>query len=135
MGRVAGPAPLPAHVLAGRSRPLLTKFLSSLLGQLNGKEIAKLVGVAPINRDSGKQNRQRKVWGGRAAIRATLYMAALVAARCNPVIRAFYQRLCAAGKPKKVALTACMRKLLIALNAMVKSGQPWRAEAVAQLAA
>ena len=96
------------------------------LGQLNRKQIAALVGVAPHARDSGTLRGKRMVWGGRAAVRAVLYMGALVAAQFNPVIRAFYQRLRAAGKPAKVALTACMRKLLIILNAMVRTGRPWR---------
>src|SRR5260370_804354 len=88
---------------------LTTTLLAELpeLGTLNRKQIAALVGVAPLNRDSGTMRGKRTVWGGRAQIRATLYMAAVVAARFNPVIRAFYQRLCAAGKAKKVALTAC----------------------------
>jgi len=96
------------------------------LGTLTRKQIAALVGVAPLNRDSGTWRGKRTVWGGRAQVRAVLYMAAVVAARFNPVIRAFYQRLCAKGKAKKVALTACMRKLLTILNAMQKSGTPWR---------
>jgi transposase len=94
------------------------------LGRLSHKEIAALVGVAPLNRDSGTHRGKRLVYGGRAPVRAALYMAALVASKCNPVIRAFYQRLRAAGKPAKVALTACMRKLLIILNAMARSGTP-----------
>jgi len=111
---------------------LTTTLLANLpeLGTLTGKQIAALVGVAPLNRDSGTWRGKRTVWGGRAQIRAPLYMAALVAARFNPVIRVFYQRLCAAGKAKKVALTACMRKLLIILNAMLKHRTPWRAELV-----
>lgn len=111
---------------------LTTTLLANLpeLGTLTGKQIAALVGVAPLNRDSGTWRGTRTVWGGRAQIRATLYMAAVVAARFNPVIRAFYQRLCAAGKAKKVALTACMRKLLIILNAMLKHRTPWRTELV-----
>ena len=95
------------------------------LGTLTGKQIAALVGMAPLNRDSGTWRGKRTVWGGRAQVRAVLYMAALVAARFNPVIRAFYQRLCAAGKAKKVALTACMRKRLIILNAMMKHRTRW----------
>lgn len=95
------------------------------LGQLNRKQIAALVGVAPHARDSGTLRGKRMVWGGRAPVRAVLYMGALVAAKFNPVIRAFYQRLRAAGKPAKVALTACMRKLLIIVNAMVRNGTPW----------
>jgi transposase len=96
------------------------------LGQLTRKQIASLVGVAPHARDSGTFRGKRMVWGGRAQVRAVLYMAALVAAKFNPVIRAFYQRLRTAGKPAKVALTACMRKLLTILNAMARSGEPWR---------
>ena len=95
------------------------------LGRLNRKEIAALVGVAPFNRDSGRWRGKRTTWGGRASVRAALYMAALVASQHNPVIRSFYQRLIQAGKPKKVALTACMRKLLVILNAMVKNNTPW----------
>ncbi len=111
---------------------MTTTLLANLpeLGTLTGKQIAALAGVAPLNRDSGTWRGKRTVWGGRAQIRATLYMAALVAARFNPVIRAFYQRLCATGKAKKVALTACMRKLLIILNAMLKHRTPWRTELV-----
>lgn len=96
------------------------------LGTLNRKRIAALVGVAPFNRDSGTLRGKRAVWGGRSRIRATLYMAALVASRYNPVISAFYQRLLAAGKAKKVALTACMRKLLVILNAMLKHHSSWQ---------
>jgi transposase len=109
---------------------LTTTLLANLpeLGTWTGKQIAVLVGVAPLNRDSGTLRGRRTVWGGRAHGRATLYVAAVVAARFNPVIRAFYQRLCAAGKAKKVALTACMRKLLTILNAMLKHRTPWRTE-------
>ena len=95
------------------------------LGTLGRRQAASLVGVAPLNRDSGALRGKRRVWGGRAQVRAALYMATLVATRFNPVIRAFYQRLCATGKPKKVALTACMRKLLTILNAMLKHRTPW----------
>ena len=95
------------------------------LGTLNRKQIAALVGVAPLNCDSGTLRGKRTVWGGRAHVRAALYIAALVASRCNPIIRSFYQRLCDRGKAKKVALTACMRKLLTILNAMVKHRTPW----------
>ena len=95
------------------------------LGALNRGQIAALVGVAPFNRDSGALRGKRTVWGGRSQVRAALYMATLVATRYNPVLRAFYQRLCAAGKPKKVALTACMRKLLTILNVMVKHNRHW----------
>jgi transposase len=96
------------------------------LGHLNGKQLAKLVGVAPLNDDSGQYRGKRRVWGGRAGVRTTLYMAALAATRHNAVIRAYYQRLLAKGKAKKLALTACMRKLLTILNAMVKSKTHWR---------
>jgi len=95
------------------------------LGRLNRKEIAALVGVAPFNRDSGKQQRQRHIRGGRAAVRTVLYMATVAGIRCNPVLRALYQRLINAGKAKKVALVACMRKLLTILNAMVRHRQTW----------
>lgn len=108
--------------------PVLARtLLASLpeLGTLNRKAIAALVGVAPLNRDSGTFRGRRRVWGGRAAVRAVLYMGTLVAVRHNPVLRAFYQRLRAAGKLPKVALTACMRKLLTILNAMVKHQQRW----------
>lgn len=96
------------------------------LGRLNRKQLAALVGVAPFNRDSGTLRGKRAIWGGRARVRRALYMAALSATKCNPVVKAFYQRLVAAGKAKKVALTACMRKLLTILNAMVKSQQKWQ---------
>lgn len=95
------------------------------LGTLNRKQIAALVGVAPLARDSGTLRGRRIVWGGRAPVRSALYMSALVASRHNPVIRAFYLRLRAAGKPRKVALTACARKLLTILNAMVRDETPW----------
>ena len=95
------------------------------LGTLDRRQIAALVGVAPFNRDSGTLRGKRAVWGGRARVRAILYMGAMVASRHNPVIRDFYQKLLAAGKPKKVALVACMRKLLVILNSMLKHGSPW----------
>ena len=95
------------------------------LGTLGRKQIAALVGVAPLNRDSGAMRGKRSVWGGRAHVRAALYMATLVATRWNPVVGAFYQRLLSAGKAKKVALVACMHKLLTILNAMLKHGTPW----------
>ena len=95
------------------------------LGRLDRRQIAALVGVAPFNRDSGSLRGKRMIGGGRAQVRRSLYMAALVATRFNPVIARFYQRLLAAGKPKKLALVACMRKLLTILNAMVRSGKPW----------
>ncbi len=96
------------------------------LGTLDRRQVAALVGVAPFNRDSGTLRGKRTVWGGRARIRAVLYMGALVASQYNPVIRDFYRRLLAAGKPKKLALTACMRKLLVILNSMLKHRSPWR---------
>ena len=107
---------------------LSCSLLASLpeLGTLNRKKIAALVGVAPLNRDSGKFKGKRSVWGGRAEVRRVLYMGTLVATRHNPVIKAFYQRLLQAGKPKKVALTACMRKLLTILNAMLKNRTAWQ---------
>jgi len=101
------------------------------LGRLNRKQIAALVGVAPHARDSGTLRGRRMVWGGRAPVRAVLYMSALTASRHNPVIRAFYQRLRAAGKPAKVALTACMRKLLVTLNAMMREQTHWTPAAMA----
>jgi len=97
------------------------------LGKLSGREVSALVGVAPINRDSGTMRGQRSIFGGRPAVRKVLFMAALVASRYNPVIKAFYQRLLAAGKPKKLALTACARKLLTILNAMARSGKTFDA--------
>jgi transposase len=96
------------------------------LGRLSHKAITALVGVAPLNCESGTLRGRRIVWGGRARVRTVLYMATLVATRHNPVIRAFYQRLCAAGKPKKVALVACMHKLLRILNAILRHRTPWR---------
>ena len=97
------------------------------LGQLSRHQIAALVGVAPLNRDSGTRQGPRVTWGGRATVRAPLYMATLVATRHNPAIHAFYQRLRTLGKPRKVALIAAMRKLLSILNAIMKSQQPWAA--------
>lgn len=102
------------------------------LGHLNRKKIAALVGVAPLNRDSGRWRGTRGVWGGRAHVRSILYMATLTAVRYNPVIRAFYQRLLAEGKATKVALTACMRKLLTILNAMVRTHTRWSPRAFAR---
>ena len=95
------------------------------LGQLERRAIAKLVGVAPLANDSGQRRGQRTTWGGRPEVRAVLYMATLSAVRFNPVLRAFHQRLIAKGKPKKVAIVACMRKLLTILNAMVRDQAPW----------
>jgi transposase len=104
-------------------------LLASLpeLGQLSRHQIAALVGVAPMNRDSGTRRGKRLVWGGRAPVRAVLYMATLVGLKHNPVLRRFYDRLRAAGKPFKVAATACMRKLLTILNAMLKHERRWDA--------
>jgi transposase len=110
--------------------PVLSATLQAALpelGVLNQREIAKLVGVAPLNDDSGKRSGTRHIRGGRAAVRAVLYMATLTATRFNPVIKAFYQRLLGRGKPQKVAITAAMRKLLTILNAMVKTQTPWNA--------
>lgn len=95
------------------------------LGELNNKEISKLVGVAPMNRDSGRMRGKRRIQGGRAEIRAVLYMATLSATQCNPAIKAFYKKLVAQGKHKKVALTACMRKFIIILNTMLKNKTEW----------
>ena len=95
------------------------------LGTLTNKEIASLVGLAPIARDSGRFRGARVCWGGRASVRAALYMPTLSALRSNPIIKEFYARLVAAGKPAKVALTACMHKLLTILNAMLRHGAPW----------
>jgi len=102
-------------------------LLSALpeLGTLGRKPIAKLVGIAPLADDSGKRRGVRRIWGGRGEVRAALYMATLSAMRYNPVIAAYYQRLLAAGKPKKVAMVACMRKLLTILNAMLRDGAMW----------
>ena len=112
----------------GVGKVTATSLLAELpeLGNLARREISALVGVCPFNRDSGGHKGRRAIWGGRASIRAVLYMAALVASRYNSVIKAFYQKLLAAGKMKKVALVACMRKLLVILNAMVKNNTPWR---------
>lgn len=96
------------------------------LGQCSRQQIAALVGVAPLNRDSGTFRGRRTIWGGRREVRACLYMATLAATRCNAKIRTHYQRLLAAGKCKKLALTACMRKLLTILNAMVRDNRPWQ---------
>lgn len=100
------------------------------LGTLSRQRIAALVGVAPLNRDSGTLRGHRTIWGGRAHVRATLYMGTLVAVQYNPVLKAFYERLCRAGKVKKVALIACMRKLLTILNAMAKHQKPWHVQEV-----
>ena len=101
------------------------------LGQLDRKKIAALVGVAPFNDDSGRHRGTRRIKGGRASVRQVLYMAAVAASRFNPTIRTFYQRLLASGKKKKVALVACMHKLLTILNAMIRNMRPWQAPALA----
>lgn len=95
------------------------------LGTLKRRQIAALVGVAPFNRDSGKHQGGWVIWGGRAQVRRTLYMATVASIRCNPIIRDFYQRLRGQGKPAKVAITACMRKLLTIMNAMLKHHTHW----------
>ena len=104
------------------------------LGQLSHKRIAALVGIAPLNRDSGRHRGKRAIWGGRAGVRAVLYMATVAATRVNPVIRAYYQHLIEGGKVGKVALVACMHKLLTILNAVVRSNAPWALSGRAQLA-
>jgi transposase len=108
----------------------VTTLLAHLseLGTLGRRQIAALVGVAPLNRDSGKMRGTRAIWGSRAQIRAVLYMCTLVATRRNPVLQAFYLRLRAAGKKPKIALTACMRKLLVILNAVVRHQTTWNPE-------
>lgn len=102
------------------------------LGRVNRQEIASLVGLAPFDRDSGRSHGQRSIWGGRHSVRSSLYMAALTARRCNPVIRAFADRLQRAGKRSKVILTACMRKLLIILNTMVRNQTAWKTPIASQ---
>ncbi len=118
-----------------RSVPGVGKVLSMLLmakmpelGRLDRRQVAALVGVAPLNRDSGLMKGRRSVWGGRADVRTALYMATLSAVRFNPVISAFYVQLKEKGKKPKIALTACMRKLIVMLNAMMKNNEPWRHE-------
>lgn len=112
----------------GVGRVLSTTLLASLpeLGKLNRHQIAALAGLAPFNRDSGMFRGRRSVWGGRADVRAVLYMSVLAAIRCNPVIGAHYHRMRESGKPAKVAITACMRKLLVILNTMIKSRMKWQ---------
>ncbi len=107
---------------------IATTLIAALpeLGRVSDKRISALVGVAPFNRDSGKFRGRRMIWGGRANVRGVLYMGSLTAVRHNPVLRQFYQRLVGQGKAKKVALTACMHKLLRILNAIVRDGQPWQ---------
>lgn len=112
----------------GVGRVLARTLLAELpeLGDITHKRLCALVGVAPFNRDSGQWSGKREAWGGRASVRAALYMGTLVATRHNPVIKEFYERLLDAGKPKKVALVACMRKLLSILNALMRDGALWR---------
>jgi transposase len=114
----------------GAGPQLSAVLLSHLpeLGSVGNRQVCALVGVAPLNRDSGKFSGKRFVWGGRSRVRSALYMAALTASRHNPRIKAFYDRLVAAGKPKKVALTACMRKLITILNSMLRHGEYWRGD-------
>lgn len=108
------------------ARTLLAELPELGTGEFSPKQLATLVGVAPLNRDSGTLRGRRTIWGGRDRVREVLYMGALVATRFNPTIKEFYERLCARGKPKKVALVACMRKLLTILNAILKNRTPWR---------
>ena len=105
------------------SRSLLSRCPE--LGSLNRKQIAKLVGVAPLNNDSGTHRGKRRIWGGRADVRSVLYMAAIAAMRCNPTIKAFAARLKSAGKAPKVVIVACMRKLLTIMNIMIRNNAPW----------
>jgi len=115
------------RTVPGVGKVLSRTLLANLpeLGTLSNREISLLVGVAPLNRDSGLMRGRRCIWGGRASVRNPLYMASLVATRYNPIIHAFYFRLLSAGKAKKVALVACMRKLLTILNAMLRHRSPW----------
>lgn len=112
---------------------LATTLLAKLpeLGRLSRREIAALAGVAPVNRDSGSHRGQRSVWGGRSSVRTALYMGALAAVRSGPPVRALYGRLVARGKPKKVALVAWMRKLLVTYNAVIRDGEMWDADHLA----
>jgi transposase len=112
----------------GLSRTLLGELPE--LGDLTNNQVSKLVGVAPLNRDSGRWRGQRRIWGGRASVRSALYMAAFSATRWNPVIKAYYERLRSNGKAHKVALVACMRKLLTILNSMVRTGSSWNPDLV-----
>ena len=113
--------------MPGIGKPTLRTLIAELpeLGRLDRRKIAALVGVAPINRDSGAQRGRKTIVGGRAPVRAALYMAALVASRSNPVIAAHYQKLGSSGKAAKQALTACIRKLLVILNAILRHRKPW----------
>ncbi len=113
----------------GIGRTLATSVVAQLpeIGRLSGRKISKLVGIAPLADDSGTRHGKRRIWGGRASVRRSLYLAALVAIRFNPPIRETYERLVDLGKPKKVAIVACMRKLLVILNAMKRDRTPWKA--------
>ena len=113
--------------IPGVGRVTATTLLADVpeMGVLSRREISALIGVCPYSRDSGTSRGRRSIWGGRARVRAALYMAAVVATRHNPVIRAFYEKLVAAGKPKKVAIVACMRKLLVIINTMLKPDTMW----------
>jgi transposase len=109
-------------------RPVLCRMLLAEvpeLGCLSPRELSALVGVSPFNRDSGTLRGKRTAWGGRARVREALYTGALIASRFNPAIKEFYERLVASGKPKKVVLVACMRKLLVILNAVMRERTPW----------
>ena len=119
--------------IPGVGRVTATSLLADVpeIGTLNRREISALIGVCPYSRDSGKSRGRRSIWGGRARVRAVLYMAALVATRHNPVIRAFYQKLVGAGKNKKVAIVACMRKLLVTINTMLKTDTTWNPKTAA----
>jgi transposase len=114
--------------IPGIGQVISTTLVSYLpeLGQLTAKQISRLVGVAPINHDSGQHKGKRMINGGRAPVRASLYMGAVVAIRHNPIIKDFYERLLSRGKPKKLAITACVRKMLVILNAMVRDKKPWQ---------
>lgn len=114
--------------IPGIGQVISTTLVSYLpeLGQLTAKQISRLVGVAPINHDSGQHKGKRMINGGRAPVRASLYMGAVVAIRHNPIIKDFYERLLSRGKPKKLAITACVRKMLVILNAMVRDQKPWQ---------
>lgn len=135
LGRAIKASPIwhaKANLLAsipGVGMVTVTTMLAELpeLGSLNRREISALVGVCPYNRDSGKMRGKRRIWGGRACVRSVLYMATLVGIRFNPVLKAAYERLLAAGKLKKVAIVACMRKLLVTMNAMLRDGTTWTA--------
>lgn len=121
------------RTVPGIGRTLATAVLADMpeLGRLSGRQASKLAGVAPLADDSGRRRGRRRIWGGRHAVRRSLYLATIVAIRHNPPLRDVYQRLLAVGKPKKVAIVACMRKLLVILNAMKRDGTPWTPELAA----